>query len=212
MIQRFCALSTLTLTLMGLLGCSGTPSLKVVREIDPKTDFSKIGSFGFDAQRDSVDSDAAAKTRERLQLDQLIMGHVSLQLKARGLRQDELHPDMTVAWSFGEWTVDSHKIPNGGYGSQGIMFPGAHGSLIPKGSDGRAAPPSVDPYSSQHEEARLELRLMDPTTSKVIWRAQVTDETDFGYFRSAQSDRIGRAVDSLLEGFPPPETMTPKSP
>ena len=92
------------------------------------------------------------------------------------------------------------------------MFPGAHGSLIPKGSDGRAAPPSVDPYSSQHEEARLELRLMDPTTSKIIWRAQVTDETDFGYFRSAQSDRIGHAIDRLLEGFPAHGTTAATSP
>ncbi|TSA05318.1 MAG: DUF4136 domain-containing protein [Methylococcus sp.] len=211
MTQRFCALSILTGALMGLSACS-SPSLKVIREIDPKTDFSKIGSFGFDPHAGSVDSAAAEKTRERLQLDQLIMGHVSLQLKARGLRQDELHPDMTVAWSFGEWSVDSHKIPNGGYGSQGIMFPGAHGSLIPKGSDGRAAPPSVDPYSSEHEEARLDIRLMDPKTSKVIWHAQVTDDKDFGYFRSAQSDRIGQAIDTLLEGFPTHGTMAPTTP
>ena len=89
------------------------------------------------------------------------------------------------------------------------MFPGAHGSLLPTGADGRVPPPSEDPYTSKYEQAKLEVLAIDPASGKIVWNAGVTDKTDFGYFRSTQKDRIEKAVTSILEGFPPGSSKAP---
>lgn len=192
------------LLLIAMIGCSTKP-MKVQTDHASGFPFSTLKTYGFVAQGPSnAETDAARKTAERLRLDDLVQGHVRHQLAAKGYQEAPQAPDFRIAWAFGEWALDNHKKPNGGWGAVNLMFPGAHGSLIPTSEDGRALPPSEDPYSSAHEEAQLEIIITDARTSKVIWNGTVRDEKDFGYFRSSQSERIGRALDEILEQFPPP--------
>jgi hypothetical protein len=70
-------------------------------------------------------------------------------------------------------------------------------------SDGRALPPSVDPYSRNSEEAQLDLVMVDVNTNKVIWHGRVTDKSDFGYFTGAQTSEVSQALNTMLRDFPP---------
>jgi hypothetical protein len=83
------------------------------------------------------------------------------------------------------------------------MYPGLHASTPHVSEDGRALPPVADPYSSDYEKATIELVIVDRRTQKVIWNASVTDDSDFGYYTSSQRNRIGGAIDKILDGFPP---------
>lgn len=192
-----------TLSLLTLVGCSSQP-LKVQADHAAGFDFSRLKTFGFVAQGpNNAETVAAKKTADRIRLDDLVQRHVRNQLTSRGYQEASQTPDFRIAWAFGEWALDNHKKPNGGWGAVNLMFPGAHGSLIPTSEDGRALPPSEDPYSSAHEEAQLELIITDARTSRIIWNATVKDEKDFGYFRSSQSEKIGIALDEILKRFPP---------
>lgn len=194
---------TSLLTAALLSGCS-TRQLSVRSDYDHAYPFRQLHTWGWTNPPRTLETDAATQTDQRIQLDDLVKAHVEQALGQKGYRLVGQQPDFQVAWSFGEWALDRHKSPNGGYGAVGLMYPGLHGSIIPVNSDGRAEPPSLDPYSSKYEQAKLELLVTDARTSKVIWNATVTDDTDFGYFKANQRDRIGAAVDRLLDGFPPP--------
>jgi hypothetical protein len=200
MIQKIPMLSVFAFA-VALLGCSSHSPLKVQNDFDPHYDFKAIKTFDFSAG--TLETEAAKTTAERIQLNALVDAKIKTELESRGYRQSSNHPDIKIAYSFGEWALDSHKKPNGGYGAVNIMFPGAHGSLLPTSADGRVPPPSEDPYTSKYEEAKLEVLAIDPASGKIVWNAGVTDKTDFGYFRSSQKERIERAVTSILEGFPP---------
>jgi hypothetical protein len=191
-----------------LAGC-GTKHLQVQSDFSRNYDFGKLHTWDWAPQGGKLETDAATKTAQRIQLDTLVKGHVEQALGQRAFTRVSQKPNFLVAWSFGEWELDRHNNPNGGYGAVGLMYPGLHASLLPTGADGRAPPPSENPYSSKYEEAKLDIAVIDAATSKVIWNATVTDDSDFGYFKSSQRDRIGAAVDSLLSGFPP---MTPSAP
>lgn len=193
------ALLFLVITLC-LPGCS-TQNRNVQRDFDASFNFSRVKTFDFAGG--TLETEAARKTAERIRLDELLAGEIRKSLESKGFRQSTSQPDVKVAYSFGEWALDSHQKPNGGYGAVGIMFPGAHGSLLPEGSDGRVPPPSEDPYTSKYEEARLEILFVDSATGKIIWNGGIRDKSDFGYFRSSQSAQIEKAVTSILEGFPP---------
>jgi hypothetical protein len=192
----------LLIAVASLAGC-GTRHLEVQSDYSRSYDFGKLRTWDWAPQGGTLETDAASKTAQRIQLDTLVKGHVEQALVQRAFTRVSKNPNVLVAWSFGEWELDRHNNPNGGYGAVGLMYPGLHASLLPAGTDGRAPPPSENPYSSKYEQAKLEIAVMDASTSKVIWNATVTDDSDFGYFKSSQRDRIGAAVDSLLSGFPP---------
>ncbi|MEY2695968.1 MAG: hypothetical protein RL333_106 [Pseudomonadota bacterium] len=191
---------------LALTACS-SHSLQVQRDFDARFDFKAIKTF--DLSEGTLETEAAKTTAERIQLNALVDAKIKSALEARGYRQSSNHPDIQIAYSFGEWALDSHKKPNGGYGAVNIMFPGAHGSLLPTSADGRVPPPSEDPYTSKYEEAKLEVLAIDPVSRKIVWNAGVTDKTDFGYFRSSQKERIEQAVTAILEGFPPGSGKAP---
>lgn len=195
----------LAITLV-LAGCSNH-TLQVQKDFDAHYNFKAIKTFDFSAG--TLETEAAKTTAERIQLNTLVDATIKSALEARGYRQSSNHPDIQIAYSFGEWALDSHKKPNGGYGAVNIMFPGAHGSLLPTSADGRVPPPSEDPYTSKYEEAKLEVLAIDPVSRKIVWNAGVTDKTDFGYFRSSQKERIEQAVTAILEGFPPGSGKAP---
>ncbi len=185
----------------GLTACS---TMNARSSHDPSYDFARLQSWGWAPHSGVIQTDAAAMTSERIRLDSLVREHIRDQLNGKGYRQQAGGADFLVAWSFGEWQLERRSPPGGGYGAVGLMYSGVHGTPMPQAKDGRAPPPSVDPYSSSYERARLELAVVDPKTQRIVWNAAVTDDSDFGYFTSAQRNRIAEAVDKLLEDFPPP--------
>lgn len=194
--------AAMLLALGAVAGCA-TRHLPVQSDYDRTYDFGRLGAWDWAPKAGRLESDAAVSTAQRIQLDELVQSHIEQSLRAKGFTRTGDRPGFRVAWSFGEWALDRHRSPNGGWGAVGLMYPGLHGSTVPTSSDGRAQPPSRDPYSSKYEEAKLEIAILDAATSRVIWNATVTDDSDFGYFSASQRERIGAAVDSLLEGFPP---------
>ncbi len=192
----------LLVTLGFLSGCA-TRHFQVQSDYSRNYDFGKLSTWDWAPQGGTLKTGAATQTAQRIQLDSIVKGHVQQALQQKACTRVSRQPTFLVAWSFGEWELDRHNNPNGGYGAVGLMYPGLHASLIPAESDGRAPPPSENPYSSKYEQARLEIAIIDATTSQVIWNASATDDRDFGYFKSSQRDQIGVAVDSLLRDFPP---------
>lgn len=184
-----------------LTGCASTHPLEVQRDHDPHYAFDKARQWDFTGG--NLETDAARNTAERLQLNSLVESAIRQQLATRGLKEGGTPPDLHVSYSFGEWALDTHKKPNGGYGAVGMMFPGAHGSLLPNEADGRVPPPSKDPYTSKYEEAKLEILVMDAASRRIVFHGGVTDNSDFGYFRPEQHDRIMQAVSAILADFPP---------
>lgn len=190
------------LSLVMLAGCPAK-HFQVQTGYDSTVDFGRLSNWDWAAQSGTLETPAATKTADRIQLDSLVKSHVQQQLGQKGFNHLSGKPDFLVAWSFGEWQLDRHTKPNGGYGAVGLAFPGLHGSLLSTSADGRALPPSLDPYSSKYEQARLEFAVIDANTAKVIWNATATDNSDFGYFTASQRDRIGAAIDGILDGFAP---------
>lgn len=188
-------------TLCQLSACS---TMQAQSSHDPSYDFTRLKSWDWAPHSGAIETDAAAMTSERIRLDSLVREHIRDQLNRKGYLQQAGGADFLVAWSFGEWQLERRARPGGGYGAVGLMYPGAHGSTIPQPQDGRAPPPSVDPYGATYEKAKLEMAVVNPKTQRIVWHASVTDDSDFGYFTSAQRSRIAEAVDKILEDFPPP--------
>ena len=125
------SLLVLGLFLIAMIGCSSKP-LKVQTDQASGFNFSKLKTYGFVALGpNNAETEAARKTAERIRLDDLVQNHVRHQLAAKGYQEAPQSPDFRIAWAFGEWALDSHKKPNGGWGAVNLMFPGAQGSLIP---------------------------------------------------------------------------------
>ena len=192
-----------TLCLVMFLGACSSPGPYVNYHLDPSVDFSRLHDWNWAPKKGELKTPAAITTAERIQLESLVNGEVERLLDQKGFSHRRDNPAFWIAWSFGEWELSRKHRPNDGYGSAGLMYPGLHGSIPRESRDGRALPPSLDPYSSRYEEAKIELVVIDPATSRVIWDATVTDDTDFGYYRPTQQNRIRAAVQKILQDFPP---------
>ena len=190
------------LTVMILSSCS-KPPMQVEAEHDEKFNFSRLKTWDWASKTGTLETPAAQKTSERIQLETIVSSHVERVLLEKGFSHNKTNPKLLMAWSFGEWELQGKGQNKRVFGSMGLMFPGVHGSNLPSSSDGRAVPPALNPYSSKYEQAKIEIAIIDPITTKIVWSATITDDSDFGYFTASQQDRIGRAVDQLLSGFPP---------
>lgn len=183
-----------------LFGCSATKPLAVQSNADQSYPFSAAKSWDFSGG--TLETDAARNTAAHLQLNPLIETAIRNTLAARGLQEGGASPELHVSYAFGERAIDTHHKPNGGYGADGMMFPGAHGTVPVNDADGRVPPPSKDPYTSKYEEATLVIRIVDAKTRRLVFEGSVTDKTDFGYFRTEQHERIEKAVNDILEQLP----------
>jgi Domain of unknown function (DUF4136) len=203
-IQRFFGYSRAVLGLSAVYLLASCSSANLQSDYDRTFDFSRLRSWNWAPQSSALQTPAAIKTADRIRLDSLVREHVTKQLTAKGYTRDTERADFLIAWSFGEWELERRSRPGGGYGAVGLNFPGMHGSNLPTSTDGRALPPSIDPYSAKYEQAKLEFIVMDPGTQRILWNASIVDDSDFGYFSSSQKERIGVAVESILRDFPPP--------
>lgn len=184
-----------------LSSCSG-PAVR--SDHDPAFDFARLRSWNWAPQSGNLQTPAATKTSERIRLDSLVRDEVQRLLADKGYQRAERDPDFLIAWSFGEWQLERKTRLGAGYGAVGLYYPGLHASAESVSSDGRALPPSADPYSGTYEQAKLDFAVVEPEHQKIVWNASIVDDSDFGYYTSAQKKRIARAVESILQGFPPP--------
>jgi hypothetical protein len=198
-----CRIRLLVLSLVTLLLVACTPAFQVQTEYDRKTDFSRLHTWNWAGQSGETQTLAAANTADRIQLDALVRSAVQQELGAKGFAPSSETPDFRVSWSFGEWRRDTGHRSGGGYGSAGLAFPGQHAVAEPISPDGRALPPSRDPYSSAYEQARLAVRITDEASKQVLWEGWVVDNGDFGYFRADQKREITEAMREILKDFPP---------
>lgn len=186
--------------LLLLAGCSAA---RLTTDHEPGFDFARLRAWDWAPQGVELETPAAVKTSERIRLDSVVRARAEAVLSQKGYVRDRDKADFRVAWSFGEWDLRRPKNASAHYGAVGLYYPGMHASNAHLGADGRALPPSTDPYSSDYEEAKLDIVIIDARTQRVIWHGNVTDKNDFGYYTAAQTREVGAAVESILEGFPP---------
>lgn len=191
MIQRWCVLVWSLL----LTACAG-PAVK--SGFDRDYDFARIKTWSYAAKPET-----GTTAVDRIQLDVLMKGILEPLLASKGYVKRDDAPDVRVGWSFGEWKIDRRPKSSTEWGAVGLFYPGMHAVPAPKEPDGRALPPSVDPYSSSYEKAELDLVVVDAQTQRVVWHAGVEDEGDFGYQPDTQRTRIEEAVKRMFAGFPP---------
>ncbi|HWP01091.1 MAG TPA: DUF4136 domain-containing protein, partial [Methylococcus sp.] len=144
-----------------LLLSSCADPLSLNRGFASDYDFARLQTWDYAAR---AEPDAA--TAERGQLDRAVEDALESVLAKKGYRKGANLPDFLVTWSFREWRVDRPTKTGGGWGAVGPAFPGLHATPRPKPADGRALPPSVDPYSSSYERARLDLTVIDAKTRR----------------------------------------------
>lgn len=186
--------------LVGLTACS---SARLTSDHDATFDFKRLRAWDWAAQSGTLETPAAVKTSERIRLDSVVRTRVDAVLSQQGYVRDRDKADFRVAWSFGEWELQRPRSSGARYGAVGLYYPGLHASNTPQSADGRALPPSADPYSTLSEEAKLDIVIIDARTERVIWHGHVTDQSDFGYYTAAQTKEVGAAVEAILEQFPP---------
>jgi hypothetical protein len=166
-------------------------------------DFKKLHRWSWARESGTLQTPSATKTNDRIRLETLVSERIEQNLSNKGFSQDKTNPDFLVTWSFGEWALQRQNQNKRVYGSAGLWFPGMHGTNLPESSDGRAVPPVLNPYSSEYEEAKLQIVVLESQDKKTIWSGEITDDADFGYFSDSQKDRIGKAIDEIMTKFPP---------
>ena len=188
--------------LIFLTSCSSAPP-KVESQHASNFDFKSLHRWSWASESGVLQTPSATKTNDRIRLEELVSERIEQNLSHRGYTQDKTNPDFLVTWSFGEWALQRQNQNKRVYGSAGLWFPGMHGTNLPQSSDGRAVPPVLNPYSSEYEEAKIQIVVLERQSKKTIWSGVITDDADFGYFSDSQKDRIGKAVDEIMSGFPP---------
>ena len=190
--------------LSGLLSLvAACSSARLTTDHDAKFDFSRLHAWDWAPQGGEMMTSAAAKTSERIRLDSIVRERVAAVLLQKGYARNADKADFQIAWSFGEWELQRERHSASRYGAVGLYYPGLHASNTHRSEDGRALPPTSDPYSDRYEQAKLDLVVIDPRTNRVVWHGNVTDQSDFGYYTAAQKAEVGTAIESLLERFPP---------
>ncbi|WP_139557064.1 DUF4136 domain-containing protein [Methylotetracoccus oryzae] len=198
--RRLPIASVLGAMLLALVACS---SAHLTTDHEAGYDFARLHFWDWAEQSGSLETPAAVKTSERIRLDSLVRSRVDAALARKGYVRDRDKAQFRVAWSFGEWELKRTGSSASHYGAVGLYYPGLHASNTHTSTDGRALPPAADPYSSEYEQAKLDLVVIDAKTQRVIWHGNMTDKNDFGYYTSAQTRELGAAVESILEHFPP---------
>ncbi|MGI2323294.1 MULTISPECIES: DUF4136 domain-containing protein [unclassified Methylococcus] len=186
---------TFAMGAMLLAACAG-PGLKI--GFDENYHFGGTKTWSY-AEMPGSDKAAA----DRLRLDTLMKDTLEPLLAAKGYTRRGTGADFLVGWSFGEWKIDRRSRSGSEWGAVGLFYPGMHAVPAPKAPEGRALPPSIDPYGSSHEKAKLDLVVVDGSSRRVVWHASVEDAGDFGYAPDVQRTEIREAVERAFQAFPP---------
>ncbi len=181
------------LTFISAVFLSGCSTLSVNYDYNQKTDFGKYSKYDWLPFPKDMQVDELNRAR--------FVTAVEDSLKGKGFDQNTSNPDFVIATHFGkENKVDITNwgytyAPNGYYGGYGYRYPG-YGYA---GSYANTGGVSVYEY----EQGTLILDFVDTKTKTLIWRATAKAIISPASTPEKQTERIRKAVDEILENFPP---------
>jgi len=193
--------SHIILTFFAAIFFSGCSSLSVNYDYNEKTNFKQYNKYDWLPFPKDMQVDELNRAR--------FVTAVEDTLKEKGFNQNSSNPDFMIATHFGkENKVDITNwgysyAPNGYYGGHGYRYPGNAYS----GSYANTGGVSIYEY----EQGTLILDFVDSKTKTLIWRATAKAIVSPASTPEKQTEKIKRAVDEILENFPPKSSAT-KSP
>lgn len=160
-------------------GCS---TLDIKFNYNPTTDFTRLQTFDWLP----VPENAEIK---KLDVDR-IKNAVNSQLEAKGLRMSSQDPHFLIAMHVGK--EEKIEVIEWGY---------SYGPVDSYWYKGAWKPGDISIY--QYEEGTLVLDFVDPKTKEMIWRSVAKAEIRPGKTPEKQEQKINKAIQKILENFPP---------
>ena len=175
---------------------SGCSTLEVSYDYDPKADFSGLSTYQWldEPQKPTGDPRIDGNTilRDRIHLA------VDSELRARGFTKVSADPDFLVAYHVSLDRRQSVQTLNSYYG-YGPGWGYGYGAAYRPGFWGGAP----ETYVYEYEEGTLILDIVDPKNKELMWRGSATDEVSFKSTPEKDQTQLNKAVQELLEHFPP---------
>jgi len=175
---------TLSLVVFGLAllaaGCSSTP---VKLDYDPEIDFNRYKTFDWLDDRPDVPENVELAMSQYPMFDRHLRGAVSGELIAKGLAEDQVDPDVLVAYHVGA----EDKIDVSGWGYR-YSDPNA---VWGRGID-------VYPY----RKGTLVFDVIDAKTMHLVWRASARRVIEENPNPAETGRRIDDAVEQMFQAFP----------
>lgn len=176
-----------------LAGCS---TLEISSDFDPKADFTSLKTYDWldEPQKPTGDPRIDGNTL----LEKRIHEAVETALAARGFKKVTRDPDFLVAYHVSldkrqsVQTLNSHYgyAPGWGYGYGASYRPGYWAG-------------APETYVYEYEEGTLILDIVNPKNKELMWRGSATDEVSFKSTPEKDQTELNKAVDEMLERFPP---------
>jgi len=175
---------TLSLLIFGVAllaaGCSSTP---VKLDYDPEIDFTRYKTFDWLDDRPGVPEGVKAAMSQYPVVDGRVRGAVSGELIAKGLAEDQVDPDVLVAYHVGD--EDKIDVTRWGYRYSD-----------PNAVWGRG----IDVYP--YRKGTLILDVIDAETMHLVWRASAGRAIEGNPAQADAGERIGQAVEKMFQAFP----------
>jgi len=188
--------SRIILTFFAAIFFSGCSSLSVNYDYNDKTNFKAYSKYDWLPFPKDMQVDELNRAR--------FVTAVEDSLKEKDFHQNSSNPDFVIATHFGKQNkVDITNwgysyAPNGYYGGYGYRHPGYGYS----GSYANTGGVSVYEY----EQGTLILDFVDAKTKTLIWRATAKAIVSPASTPEKQTEKIRKAVNEILENFPPKST------
>jgi hypothetical protein len=172
-------LSCLVVSMLFLIAVGCTP-ISVRSDYDLNADFSKYRTYSY-VPKTTQKPGPQPQARESF-LDQRLMTAIDRSLKAKGYRMKEQEPDFLVAYQVNlENRLEVYQY-NYSYRYWG----------------------PTSSYVQEYKEATLTLDFVDPKTNQMFWRGWAAkDVYDLPRNPEEAQENINRAVDKILENYPP---------
>ena len=181
-------LGLLTILLVCISGCS---TLQVGTEAVPDIDYSRLSTYNWLNDQDSPGSDIRVNNE---MVVNSVRNSVEKALKLKGYQKaDRNSADILVVW-FGaiEKKLNSENIDH-------FYRRNGYGALY---RDPRLNPDTTI-SSTEYEEGRLIIDILDQKTHTVIWRGEGTRKIIKGRTESQVRKNLEDTVKKILAGFPP---------
>ena len=184
------------LALWLLILASGCSTLEVSYDYDPKADFKGLSSYAWldEPQKPTGDPRIDGNTILRDRIHEA----VNTELRARGYREVSSDADFLVAYHVSLDRRQSVQTLNNYYG-YGPGWGYGYGASYRPGYWAGAP----ETYVYEYEEGTLILDIVNPEDRQLMWRGSATDEVSFKSTPEKDQAQLNKAVQELLEHFPP---------
>ena len=174
----------LSIIVMGLVlavaGCSSTP---VKLDYDPEADFNRYATYDWLDNRPGIPPDVKTEMNQYPAVDEPLRKAVSAELAAKGLAEDQVDPNILVAYHVG--TEDDIEVTGWGYRYSDTKTGWGRGM-------------DVVPY----RKGTLVIDVIEARTMRLVWRASGHRALNGEPSQSAAGERIAQAVGEMFQAFP----------